>query len=191
MHTVSLVEAVTKSKAAIRYFLTFEKAELSRFGDDIPAVWKSFWAFAIVAPLQFYIAAALYEGTPAEQVPWLTRLIAEISGYAIQAVYWPLAMVLFADLLQKPEGYARYVSAYNWCVVPATILSFLLVMIFGVSDGAAGVPGLILTFWVILFRIKLARHVFDVPVGVAIALAAGDFLLGAFVVWMQSGVLSP
>ena len=44
-------------------------------------------------------------------------------------------------------------------------------------------------FWILLFRIRLARKVFDVPVGVAVALTAGDFFLGLLVSGMRASVL--
>ncbi len=189
MHTVSPSEAAGKIEAAFRFFLTFDRGQLPRFGDSIADVWKSFWAPVIVLPLHLWITLALDAGTAVDRVPFLTRTITELAAYAIDVVYWPLAMVMLADLLQKPEAYARYVSAYNWVIVPASVIATGILVGFGADSGTLGLPGLALLFWMILFRIKLARRVFDVPIGVAVALAAGDFFLGQLVIAMRAGVL--
>lgn len=190
LHPISPAEAAGRIEAAFRFFLTFDAKQLPRFGEDIEDVWKSFWAPVLVLPLHLLIALTLDGGTAAENVPWLTRLIAELSAYAIDVVYWPLAMVMICDLmLKQPEAYARYISAYNWVIVPASVIATGILVGFGATGGTLGLPGIVLMFWLILFRIKLARRVFDCPMGVAIGLAAADFFLGQLVIGMRAGVL--
>lgn len=188
MHTVSLPEAVAKSVAAFRLFLTFDRRQLERFGDDIPSVWKSFWAPAMMLPLHFVLTVAIDSGGAITAGP-VERWLTELTTYAVDVVYWPLAMVLVADLLQKPEHYARYVAAYNWCSIPMAVIAVLLLAIFGVQNGTLGLPGIVLMFWMILFRIILARRVFDVPIAVGVALAAADFMIGQLVLGMRAGIL--
>jgi len=186
---VSAAEIVARTQAAFKLFLTFDEKQLDRFGDDMSDAVKSFWAPILVLPLSLWITLMRDAGTAVDQTPLLARLITELSAYAIDVVYWPLAMVMIADLLQKPESYARYVSAYNWSIVPITIIATGLAAVFGVANGTMGLPGVALMFWILLFRIRLARKVFDLNVGVAVALVAGDFFLGLLVSAMRAGVL--
>jgi|GEM_PF-6256147 hypothetical protein len=190
MQTLTPAEAAGRIEAAFRLFLTFDTKQLPRFGDDISDVWKSFWAPVFVLPLHLWITLARDVGTPADAAPFLYRLVTELSTYAIDVVYWPLAMVMFADLLQRPEGYARYVSAYNWVAVPVSVIATGIVVTMGADGGTLGLPGVALLFWMLLFRIKLARKVFDCNIGIAVALTAGDFFLGQFVIAMRAGVLA-
>lgn len=191
LHTISPAEAAGRIEAAFRFLLTFDRAQLPRFGDGIEDVWKSFWAPVLVLPLHLLITLTLDAGTAVERAPAMTRIVAELAAYAIDVVYWPLAMVLFSDLLLKrPEMYARYISAYNWAIVPASVLATGILVGFGTTEGGTlGLPGLALLFWLILFRVKLAQRVFDCHLGVAMALAAGDFFLGQLVLAMRAGVL--
>ncbi|MEQ8602333.1 MAG: hypothetical protein RIB45_03365 [Marivibrio sp.] len=186
---VSAAEIVARTQAAFKLFLTFDEKQLERFGDEMSDAVKSFWAPILVLPLSLWITLMRDAGTVVDQAPLLPRLITELSAYAIDVVYWPLAMVMIADLLQKPESYARYISAYNWTVIPITVIATGLAAVFGVTDGTMGLPGVALMFWILLFRIRLARKIFDLNVGVAVALVAGDFFLGLLVSAMRAGVL--
>lgn len=186
---VSAAEIVARTQAAFKLLLTFDEKQLPRFGDQISDAIKSFWAPILVLPLSLWITLMRDAGTAVDSAPFLPRLVVELSAYAIDVVYWPLAMVMIADFLQKPERYARYISAYNWTIAPITIIATGLAAVFGVEGGTMGLPGVALMFWILLFRIRLARKVFDVPVGVAVALTAGDFFLGLLVSGMRASVL--
>ena len=188
MVTVSAAEAVGKSLAAFRLFLLLDRRQLDRFGDDLESVRKSFWAPVLMAPIVLWRVSV---GDPdmAPAYGWLGQSVADLSMLAINIVYWPLAMVTVSHMLQKPERFARYVAAYNWVSVPVTAIWLVLALAFGTEAATLGGPALLLLFWALLFRIVLARRVFDAPLGVGIALAAADFMLGQIVLGLRASVI--
>ncbi|MFL2541412.1 MAG: hypothetical protein ACJ0UT_05490 [Candidatus Latescibacterota bacterium] len=108
-----------------------------------------------------------------------TSLIRAIFCFLIWTM-WPLAMWHPSQLVNKRGLFLRYLTAYNWSmVIQAAIwlVSFAVILSFGLTESAAGMVTVLAICVVVLYRIHILRTALELGVLPEAALAGFQLIL--------------
>ena len=95
--------------------------------------WHSFRAGALCYPLYLILLSfPIQLGNPVE-VDTGRLLAVETIHYVISWVAFPLLMLPLVDWLRRGERYFRFMTAYNWCQVPQTLVFATVALLGGIG----------------------------------------------------------
>jgi len=163
MATAAVAEAWLALTGALR-LARGDARGLACFDPTEEGFWHSFRAGALCYPLYLILLAFPIElGPPPEIDPW-RMVIVETIHYVISWVAFPLATLPLVDWLQRSDRYFGFVTAYNWCQVPQTVVFVAIALAGGagllstdgllIADLIAGLAALVYEWYV--FRVTLA-----------------------------------
>jgi hypothetical protein len=140
---------------------------------------RSFSAAAIVAP--FFLTLLLFRYSADPEPPVLGRYLAlEAIAYVISWCAFPLIMDGLSRSLDRRANYIRFVTAYNWSMVPQNVI-YIVVIILGyvgvLSEGTTNGLALMLLVWSLAYTGFVAKTALDVPPMTAGGIVVVDFLL--------------
>jgi hypothetical protein len=186
----SAQEIQSSVRGALRLFL-FDPRGVAAFNVSIEGFWHSFFAAVLAAPIYFAVViigrdlakglidTAVMDGPLV--VPSLREtLVAEVVGYPVSFVAFPIAMIGLSRLLKVTGRYVPYVIAYNWSSVVVVTLRLLPLVLFsaGIVGAQATTTPIFVSFLAIMiYRWYLARVVLGVAGITAFGLVLIDFLL--------------
>jgi len=157
------------------------------FEASVEGFWRSFFAFAIVAP--GYAVLRIVEHNQIAIAAGAGRiLVVEGTSYVVQIVAYPLLMLYLCRALERSERYVRFIVALNWSVVlqmallvPATLL----------AAGEAGLPGVrhLALIAVLFYQWFITRTALDVPGLVALGAVFIDLVISVIVGAMAYSLL--
>jgi len=124
---------------------------LSEFDGSRSGGLRSFWAIALVVPLDIAITAIDELGPSAEMLPPHSAVF-QLLGSILA---WPLLLLVIYGLARwygRAERYWLFVATYNWTQVPLALAVMLMVALFTVAgslvdlsnvEAASGAPALL------------------------------------------------
>ncbi len=120
---------ITRSLYGTWRLARLDRAGMGWFEVSLQGFWRSFFAFAIVAP--GYAVLKLVEHTAVPVPADVSRIVAvDAIAYVLQFVGFPLAMVYLCRVIDRRDRYVGLVVALNWLVVlqmavivPTTLLA--------------------------------------------------------------------
>jgi hypothetical protein len=124
---------------------------LSEFDGSRSGGLRSFWAIAIVVPLDIAITAIDELGPSAEMLPPHSAIF-QLLGSILA---WPLLLLVIYGLARwygRAERYWLFVATYNWTQVPLALAVMLMVALFTAAgslvdlsnvEAASGAPALL------------------------------------------------
>ena len=162
---------------------------LSRFDLTVEGFWKSFAAALVVAPAYVVILLDQYRLAGWPEYPWGTA-IAEIAGYLIGWLAFPLAAIPLTRLLGVSARYVPLVVANNWSTVIQVALYTVVVIVGLVLPGPMRATALLtVTIMVLVYQWFVIRTSLATTVGTAMALVVIDLLLSITVSRTLDGLL--
>ena len=128
--TPSLRDGLIALAGAAR-LMRFDRRGAEAFGADLGAVWASFWAAPLTAPLYVIYLNAIGADR---------GLAIETIAYVMQWTAFPLAMVTVSDLMGKStDQLFRFICATNWSgVLAALVATPVAVVALAGPDAAKG-----------------------------------------------------
>jgi hypothetical protein len=152
------------------------------FFEATPAgFWRSFWAAILILPVWILVlvdqAAALNHPSP------VSFLLAQMVGYAVSWLAYPLLMVKIGDFLDRWPRYYSYMVAYNWFQVLQAVAWFPLVFLVDAKAPA----GLVAIVWLSTHGVLMTYSWFIAKRGLMIdgfaagAIVAIDLLLSMII----------
>jgi hypothetical protein len=180
--------AVTEAWLALTGALRLARGDargLACFDPTEQGFWHSFRAGMLCYPLYLILLAFPIElGTPPDLDPWRV-VIVETIHYVISWVAFPLLMLPLVDWLQRGDRFFGFMTAYNWCQVPQTVVFAVIALAGGV--GLLSTDGLLIADLIA----GLAALVYEWYVSrVALAVSAGRAVLVIIVDVVLATVLS-
>jgi hypothetical protein len=177
-------EIIRSLTGAFEVFLDRPDA-MRLFDVSVAGFWRSFRAILLVAPV--YALSALAERQVAIGDPIVAArfddalfLVDKVLSLAIDWVMLPIVLAAIAGRIGVARTYPAFIIVRNWGSVLA-ILPFGAVGLLFVLDiiGAetADVLSLASLFVVLRYNYLIARRALEAPVGLAIAVVIGDFVL--------------
>ncbi len=132
---------------------------------------RSFWVAAICLP--FFLILRFVDAD--SEVATLRGVTAELIGYAVSWVLFPLFARHLAAGFGREALWPRYVAAWNWCNVVHYVLLLVLAMpaLFGASEGLTA----LLSIAVLAYGIWLSWFVARTAFAIHGSAAAGFVLL--------------
>lgn len=184
----SAQETVAALYGAWRLFLR-DPAGLRYLPEGIEATARSFYAAILCLPA--YWLLQWLQPVPEGVVPLtlLQSLPAELIGYVLQWVAYPVLLVHVLGWMEKPQHWAMLVTGLNWSGVLQLHLSGLASLLAwsGLLPDGVGVALALAVLGVTLsYRGYIIRLVLGVSSWVAVGLVMLDLILGLFI---MQGVL--
>jgi len=137
---------------------------LACFDPSEDGFWHSFRAAVICYPLYLILLAFPIELGQVPEVDAFRVLAVETIHYVISWVAFPLLMLPLVDWLQRGDRFFGFMTAYNWCQVPQTVVFAAIALAGGVgllstdglliADLIAGLAALVYEWYV--SRVALA-----------------------------------
>lgn len=154
--------------------------------------WRSFFAFAIVAP--GYVVLKLVEHSSdaalAASVPRI--FVVDAIAYVVQIVAYPLAMLFLCRAYGRSDRYIGFIVALNWSVVLQLAL-LVPTRLFAASQAMSLAFGDFLAFFaviaVLFYQWFITRTALDVPGMIALGALLVDLLIGKIVSDLAFGLL--
>ncbi len=181
---------ITRALYGAWRFARLDRGALRWFELSVEGFWRSFFAFAIVAPgfaVLMYIEHA--EVPVAAGAPRI--FVVDGIAYVLQCVAFPLAMVFLCRAIGRWDRYVGFVVALNWSVVLQMAL-IVPARLLAASDVAAGAGDTLFYFAVIavlLYQWFITVTALEVSGWTAAAAVALDVLIGRIVGDLSTGLL--
>jgi hypothetical protein len=140
---------------------------LACFNTTEDGFWNSFWAAVLCYPLYLILLAFPIELGPTPELEAWHMIAIETIHYVISWVAFPLLMVPLVDWLQRSDRFFGFMTAYNWCQVPQTLV-FAAVALAGavgllsaegmlIADLIAGLAALVYEWYVSRVALAVSR----------------------------------
>jgi hypothetical protein len=112
-----------------------QPAGMAFFDASVGGFWRSFWAWAVIAPVSLGLdtLGGLFAGPQGVALPLLVQAI----GMVIDAMAFPLAMAGISQQLGRGERYISFIVAFNWSEVLRTLVFLAATIVVHVVPGAA------------------------------------------------------
>jgi hypothetical protein len=123
----SLVEIWRALHGAWR-LLFLDTRGLAEFDGTRSGGLRSFWAIALVVPLNIASAAIQELGAPSDMIPQHSMAFSVIGNI----VAWPLMLAVIYGLVTwygRPERYWLFVATYNWTQIPLALVMLLIALL--------------------------------------------------------------
>jgi hypothetical protein len=139
-----------------------DPAGLACFDPSVAGFWRSFRAALLCYPLYLILLTfpVVIGDGPAEEIDASRFYAAETIHFAISWVAFPLVVLPIIDFLGRGDRFLGFMTAYNWCQVPQTIV-FTVVALFGgaslLSPNAMLAVDLILGIAALVYEWYIAR----------------------------------
>ncbi len=154
--------------------------------------WRSFFAFAIVAP-GYAVLKLVEHSSEAALAASLPRiLVVDAIAYVVQIVAFPLAMIFLCRAYGRSDRYIGFIVALNWSVVlqlallvPTTLFAASQVASAGFGDTLA----LTAVIAVLFYQWFITRTALDVPGMIALGAVVVDLVIGKIVSNLADGLL--
>ena len=160
-----------------------DPAGMDYFRNTRGAFWRSFNAALIIAP--FYAGLLLMRYQTGEVSASAFRFISiEVISYIIAWVAFPVVVDLLISAMDRREKYIRFIIAYNWAAVLQNLLYLPMAMLSvnGIfSPSNAGILGLIILVFFMLYTWFITKTALEIPGGPAAAIVAIDFTLSLLI----------
>jgi hypothetical protein len=177
-------EIVRSLTGAYEVFLDRPNAS-QHFDLSINGFWRSFRAIVLVAPL--YALSAIAERAVALGDPSVAAdfndglfILDKAAALIIDWVALPVVLALLASRIGIARTYPAFIIVRNWAAV-LSILPFALIgLLFTVGTfgpDTADIMTLAGLIIVLRYNYLIARRVMEAPVGLAVAVVVGDFIL--------------
>jgi len=114
---------------------------LSEFDGSRSGGLRSFWAIAIVLPLNIAIGAIEELGPTSEMLPPHGAAFERVVGL----LAWPLLLLVIYGLARwygRAERYWLFVATYNWTQIPLTVVALLIGALFTAAGNLADLSDL-------------------------------------------------
>ncbi|MEE8559938.1 MAG: hypothetical protein V3S88_04435 [Alphaproteobacteria bacterium] len=160
---------------------------LGYFDATIEGFWRSFYAALLVAPAYVIVLALDLGARPAAAGPARLVLVEGIA-YVISWTAFPLAMVYFAQKLDRGRHYIRYIVAHNWAAVLAMAV-LLPATAVAASAAAAEALRLLAIIAIFVYQWYIVRTALEITGGQAAAVVVLSLILDIFVAVIASGML--
>ncbi|MBV9551655.1 MAG: hypothetical protein JO032_02565 [Alphaproteobacteria bacterium] len=172
---LALIGALRLARADPRGIVCFDRSE--------EGFWRSFRAGMLAYPLYLILLSfPLQIGDAAAQIDAGRYFAAETIHYVISWVAFPLLMLPLVDRLQRSERFFLFMTAYNWCQVPQTVVFAAVALLGGVgvlsADGMV-IADLIAGLAALLYEWYVARVALAVSGGRAVFVIVVDIVLAA------------
>ncbi len=181
---------ITRALYGAWRFARLDRGALRWFELSVEGFWRSFFAFAIVAP--GYAVLVYIEHAEAPVAAGAPRIFA-VDGiaYVLQCVAYPLAMVYLCRAIGRWDRYVGFVVALNWSVVlqMALIVPARLLAASGVAAGAGDTLFYFAVIAVLLYQWFITVTALEVSGWTATGAVALDVLIGRIVGDLASGLL--
>jgi hypothetical protein len=140
---------------------------LDCFDASIGGFWRSFRAALLCYPLYLILLSfpVVLGDAPVVEVDAGRYFAAETVHYVISWVAFPLAVLPLVDWLQRGDRFLRFMTIYNWCQVPQTVVFAAVALLGGagiLSPNAMLVVDLILGVGALVYEWYIARVALDV-----------------------------
>ena len=158
--------------AAIFRLARFDRHGAGVFTDDLDQCARSFRACVLAAP--FFMGIQLYQllmvDKPAPDEFFLA-LVTDSTAFVIQCVLFPLVLIPLLRWYRREAGWARAVTAYNWCNLAQLTFLIGVDLVFGGLN--IGQPfAQVLTVLADLFCFVVEGFIFEVILEVGVLRAA-------------------
>lgn len=177
-------EAAVSLAASVRII----KRDPSAFNDldtSVEGFFRSFGAILFVAPLAYpqFQAGHLLDVQYCASLGLEAKSLNLTAGYLVlllSFVLWPVIAALMARTFGLTATYLRYMTAYNWISVPATLISLIpdMLVLAGVTNTEVIFALMLIIFGIMMY---LSYYVACEGLGttppIAMAFALGDFVV--------------
>ncbi len=168
-----------------------DRTAMTWFEATPEAFWRSFFAFAIVAP--GYAVLKLIEHSEVAVAAGAPRiLVVDAIAYVVQIVAYPLAMLYLCRAFGRWDRYIGFVVALNWSVVLQMALlvpTTLLAASQAISAGLGNTLAFAAVMAVLFYQWFITRTALDVPGMVALGAVLVDLIIGKIVSDLAYGLL--
>ena len=169
-------EIVASLYGAVR-LLRRDAGGLNDFNLTEEGFWRSFFAMVFVLPLSAFAAVTFRENPDVSAMAVASRTIVNLT---LQWAAFTAAMLAYTRALQLSHNYMRFITAYNWSSVVATLCMMVPVLLHNL--GLLGIWGaLMLVFFVFLAMLTyfwyVAREALNCSGFVAAGVVFMDFLM--------------
>ncbi|MFQ5955118.1 MAG: hypothetical protein ACE5JZ_08660 [Kiloniellales bacterium] len=182
---------ITRALYGAWRFVRLDRGAMQWFEVSVGGFWRSFFAFAIVAPGYAVLKHIEHAEVPLSAGAPRIVIVDGIS-YVLQIVAYPLAMVYLSRAIGRWDRYIGFIVALNWSVVlqmAVMVLAILLAASHAVPEAAG--PRLVFAAWiaVLLYQWFVTLTALEVSGLIAAGAVALDLLIGGIVDAVSYGLL--
>jgi hypothetical protein len=146
------------------------------FDLSLDGFWKSFWAPALMLPLDVLATLLLMPENGATTM----AAVNEALGFVLFFIVWPLLLIPICRAFRLTSNFVPYVVAYNWSTVVTMALMLPVALLLASEGGRGGVGAIALIGLLIvsfIYQFVIVRMVPAATIPVAAALVVLDYLL--------------